>query len=310
MSTAPDQIRALADQRVEAKRARDFGTADRLRAEIEAAGWRILDTADGYTLAEKPAFEFSALLTQLRMDPFESAEISIGLIIDGWWSDAHACLLALLEHTDAVIYALDVSGDATLARALADFAKSHHERVQAAHLSVDPGWGPAARWLAEISTSRLHVLMDPSTLLTGRALDLLRTAIETDGLAAAGWKGALVDVADGWRSVVDQGPGEVDVLLGYLMMVRRDALLATPYPHAKARFYRNADLELSLGLRAAGGRLRALDLPVAQGRHHGYHDSDPTRRDHESKRNYDRMLTSFRGRTEVLSARNPARNLG
>lgn len=47
---APDEVVALADARSAARRARDFETADRLRAEIEAAGWRVIDAASLYTL--------------------------------------------------------------------------------------------------------------------------------------------------------------------------------------------------------------------------------------------------------------------
>jgi len=43
----PDAISALAAQRERARRARDWAAADALRAEIEAAGWRVTDTADG-----------------------------------------------------------------------------------------------------------------------------------------------------------------------------------------------------------------------------------------------------------------------
>jgi len=48
--TAPEAVEALAHQRWEAKQARDFATADALRAEIQAAGWEILDRKDGYHL--------------------------------------------------------------------------------------------------------------------------------------------------------------------------------------------------------------------------------------------------------------------
>lgn len=44
----PPEIAALARQRWEAKQARDWATADRLRAEITAAGWAIHDAKDGY----------------------------------------------------------------------------------------------------------------------------------------------------------------------------------------------------------------------------------------------------------------------
>lgn len=51
---APDAIRALAERRWEAKKTRDFATADALRKEITAAGWQVLDAKDGYTLEPLP----------------------------------------------------------------------------------------------------------------------------------------------------------------------------------------------------------------------------------------------------------------
>jgi cysteinyl-tRNA synthetase len=49
-SRAPDTVVALANRRWEAKKAKDFAAADRLRAEIAAAGWSMLDGKDGYRL--------------------------------------------------------------------------------------------------------------------------------------------------------------------------------------------------------------------------------------------------------------------
>lgn len=50
---APDEIVALAQQRAEAKTNKDWGMADSLRAQIDAAGWTILDTKDGYKIVKK-----------------------------------------------------------------------------------------------------------------------------------------------------------------------------------------------------------------------------------------------------------------
>jgi hypothetical protein len=95
------------------------------------------------------------------------------------------------------------------------------------------------------------------------------------------------------------------------LAMRRSTALAAAVPHPKARFYRNADMEASFALReaarAAGGAGRlvvpATDLPVRQGRHRGYHDSDPAYRDAESARTYNRFLQRFRGRTDLLAPR-------
>ncbi len=51
-TTIPAEITALAEQRLTAKKNRDWSTADKLRAEIIAAGYQINDTPDGYTLSK------------------------------------------------------------------------------------------------------------------------------------------------------------------------------------------------------------------------------------------------------------------
>ena len=50
---APSEIVALARRRQEARAARDFQEADRLRGEIEAAGWEARDVADGFQLVPR-----------------------------------------------------------------------------------------------------------------------------------------------------------------------------------------------------------------------------------------------------------------
>jgi len=47
---APADVVALAERRAVARTTRDFEEADRLRAEIEAAGWVVRDVAEGFTL--------------------------------------------------------------------------------------------------------------------------------------------------------------------------------------------------------------------------------------------------------------------
>ncbi len=144
--------------------------------------------------------------------------------------------------------------------------------------------------------------MDLSTVLEGDGIGPLLAALEDPATAAAGWRG--VRVTDGWTAFEDAPPGEVEALLGYLIAVRRSAALAVPLP-PKARFYRNADMEWSFLLREAGrqagtaSRLVAVDVPVRQDRHRGYHDSDPAYRDRESKKTYDRFLQRFRGREDL-----------
>ena len=50
---APPEIVELAERRQEARAARDFEAADRLRAELEASGWGMRDEAGGYRLLRR-----------------------------------------------------------------------------------------------------------------------------------------------------------------------------------------------------------------------------------------------------------------
>src|SRR5690349_1077802 len=50
---APAEVVALAEQRAEARAGGDFAEADRLRGEIEAAGWEVRDVAGGFELVSR-----------------------------------------------------------------------------------------------------------------------------------------------------------------------------------------------------------------------------------------------------------------
>jgi cysteinyl-tRNA synthetase len=50
---APPEIAELAERRQRARADRDFGEADRLRDEIDSAGWEVRDVADGFRLVPK-----------------------------------------------------------------------------------------------------------------------------------------------------------------------------------------------------------------------------------------------------------------
>jgi cysteinyl-tRNA synthetase len=50
---APGELVSLAQERERARASQDFDTADRLRSEIESAGWEVRDVADGFQLVPK-----------------------------------------------------------------------------------------------------------------------------------------------------------------------------------------------------------------------------------------------------------------
>ena len=307
-------VLALLRARQQARAEGDFATADALRDEIRTAGWLIIDSPTGPSLHPAPSWPtypgLAEVLAAARANHHRPAVgVVVDIIVDGWPADITDCVTALLAHApaDIRIHLLDLGDVDGAGAAAADCAAGHPDRVVVTHVATtlrQVGWSAAIMTMLTCDETPRHVLIEPSTILTGDALTPLVDALDDPGVAAAGWRGVMVDRADNWRSVHEAPPGEVDALLGYLLIVDRQAALTSPV-HPAAQFYRNADLEWSLALRAAGGRLIALGdaLPVRQGRHRGYHDTDPAYRDAQSRRTYDRLLRRFRGRDEILVPR-------
>ena len=309
MNDIPVDVVALAEARVAARAAKDWGQSDSLRDEIAALGYVVADGPDGYRLTPKPPFDVVATIRDLPRGIGADAACVLTVLIDGWPQDVMTCLQALRTHLPAGVVVLGVDlGDVDGAgRALHEFAAAHPDLVVEVHVAQtlqQGGWGPTVTSVLEACTSPFVGVMDMSTVLDGDALTPILAEFDDAAVVASGWRGVDVDLADNWRGFVDAAPGEVDAMLGYLKVVRREAGAANP-PHPKAKFYRNADMEWSLAMRAAGGRIVMPDaaLPLHQDRHHGYHDTDPEYRDRESRKTYDRLLQRFRGTPDILRPR-------
>ncbi len=288
----PDDVQALADRRAQARADKDYAASDALRDQLASLGWGAKDGPDGQVLTALPPYPVVRQLPDNSALP-DTPGCTVALLVDGWPDDLRTCVAALLEHApaDVRIVLLD-NGETDASAVVHELAV--HERVEELHLERAAGWAEARNALIRWDTAAAHVLMDVSTVLEGDGIAPLVAALET--CDAAGWRG--VHVEDGWLSFADSPAGEVEALLSYLIAVRRRAALQVPLP-PKARFYRNADMEWSFLLREAGLRLVAVDVPVRQDRHRGYHDSDPELRDRESKKTYDRFLQKFRGRDDL-----------
>ena len=294
--SAPDSVHELAQARLAARAERNFALSDQLRDEIAALGFEVVDVAGGYELRPKKRFPTYESTRDIRPINSGKFEITVAMIIDGFHEDAVTTIKTIKEHSQCAIAILVVGDPGVLVTEL-------DSRTSLVQLTEDFGWGESANALLRNVTSEFIVIMDPSTRFTGDAIALVLAELKKREFVAVGWRGGLMNLEDEWRSVDDKGAGEVDVLFSYfLAMHREDALAARGFSN-RALYYRNADIEFSLNLRHSNGRLLQMDLPLEQDRHHGYHDTDAEYRDAQSKKNYDRILERFRGKTAILSPR-------
>lgn len=293
--SAPDSVVELAKARQAARANKDFALADSLRDQIFAAGFEIADVASGFELTPKSRYPVIEKLRDLRPFALHAHDLTVLLVIDGFIDDAIICINSIKANSDCNIAVLTIGP----AGALVDAIDQRTALVEIA----EAGYGEAVNALLKNVDSKYVVLMDPSTTFTGDPITPALAELNKGEFVAVGWKGGLVNLADDWRSTDDKGDGEVDVLFSYFLAVDRVAALEVGGINQRAIYYRNADIEFSLKLRHGMGHLLQMQLPLEQGRHHGYHDADPQYRELQSKKNYDRILERFRGKEAILSPR-------
>ena len=294
--SAPESLHELGRARQAARAEKNFALADQLRDQIAQAGYEIVDVVDGFELHAKSLVQVFADIQKLKNLPKSDRAITVAIVVNGFHEDAVISVNSIKAHSSAEILVLATQP----AEELSSIVDSHTHVIQ---LEKDPGWGECANAALRIISTPFVVIMDPSTTFTGDAITPVLQELQKKDFAAVGWRGGLINIEDQWRSVDDKGAGEVDVLFSYFLALDKDAALQAGGFNARAIYYRNADIEFSLRLKHASGHLLQMDLPLEQGRHHGYYDTEESFRDAQSKKNYDRIPERFRGKEAILSPR-------
>jgi hypothetical protein len=293
--TEPQSKEQLAQARLDARAAKDFATADQLRDQIAALGFEVIDIAGGFEFRAKDRFITYASTRDIRAIKIDG-DIAITIIVDGFIADAVETVRTIKAHCNTPVIALVIGAPAELVDEI-------DMQFQLVAITENFGWGENTNALLKNLSTKYMLIMDPSTRFIGDAITPVLAELNKGDFSAVGWRGGLVNTEDEWRSVDDKGAGEVDVLFGYFMAFNRDDATNAGGFNNRAIYYRNADMEFSLRLRNVNGRLLQMDLPLEQGRHHGYYDADPEFREVQSKKNYDRILERFRGKGAILSPR-------
>ena len=106
----PDEVLAAAHDRAAPARPRDWPEADRLRAEIEAAGWKIVDRGTDFALTarRRPTSTTGAVVrygssatVPSRLDEPATGLATVVLVATDWPADLDRAVAALCAHAPA-----------------------------------------------------------------------------------------------------------------------------------------------------------------------------------------------------------------
>jgi cysteinyl-tRNA synthetase len=314
----PQEVLDLAHARRDARAARDWQRADALRAEIEAAGWTVVDRGVDFDLApaHPPDLEAGGVVrygssasVPSRLDEPATAAASVITIASDPPGDVSRAIRGLATGDPGGLQIVVVGDDPSSDQdqELDALAAGGAEIVRT---SARLGHAAALNAGVRRAIGAVVILLDPSVEPTGDLVGPLARALADPSVGVAGpWGLRSADL----RHFEDAPGPDADAIAGYCLAFRRADFSARGPLDEKFRFYRNLDIWWSLVLRDEGeGRppRRALvvpDVPAVRHEHRGWTSVAPDERGRLSKRNFYRVLDRFGARLDLASPEAKAR---
>jgi len=315
----PEAVLTAAHDRARARAARDWDTADRLRGEIEAAGWTVVDSGTDFALKPSAPADIeetgrvrygASRNVPSRLDDAPVGLATVVLIATDWPDDVERALDGLRTHAPAgtsIVVVADApspEGEGALDAQIAEAGAA--TPIEVVWTSERLGHGAALNAGIRRAGSPVVMLLDPSIEPTGDLVTPLVAALEDPTVAVTGgWGITSRDL----RQFQDAPAGDVDAIESYLQAFRRDDYRARGPLDERFRFYRNLDIWWSLVLRDEGEgqpprRAISVDgLPAVRHEHRGWTSLPDAERDRQSKRNFYRILDRFGPRRDLLVGR-------
>jgi cysteinyl-tRNA synthetase len=312
----PEAVLTAAHDRARARAEKDWDRADRLRSEIEAAGWLVVDRGTDFalSLATPPDLDEGARVrygasrnVPARFEEPATRLATVVLIATDWPGDLERALAGLRTHSPAgtsVVVVADGPSDEQ-AVALETLAVDERVPVEVVWTSERLGHGAATNIGIRRAEAAVVILLDTSLEPVDDVVTPLVRALEDETVAVVGgWGITSQDI----RTFEDAPAGDVDAIEGYIQAFRRADAAANGPLDERFRFYRNLDIWWSLVLRDGGEddeprRAVRLDaLPVERHEHRGWASLSEEERNRQSKRNFYRIIDRFGSRLDLLVA--------
>ena len=312
----PDAIRKIADARSAARRAHNWGEADRLRAQLEEAGWKVADAASLYILERAVAPDEvvdgvtrygASESVPSRLDAPATNTATVVAVATDWPEDLARCIGAVLSHASEHLQVVVVANapSEAQAQALAELPP----RVEVVWLARRLGYAGALNAGIRCSTAPVVIIVDTSIEPEGDLPGAVVAALEDPTVAVAGPFGIVSDDLRHFAEAPDDQT-DVDVIEGYALGFRRADFVARGPLDERFEFYRNLDVWWSLGLRDYGEHdaddaaprraVRVTSVPIARHAHRGAAGVTEAKRDKLAKKNFYRVLKIFATRRDLL----------
>jgi hypothetical protein len=305
----PESVLTAAHDRSRARADRNWAEADRLRDEIEAAGWRIVDRGTDFALspATAPTVEAAdgvrygaSADVPSRLDEPDVGTATVLLLATDWPDDLDRALAGIRAGSPDGISVVVVA-DAPSAEQEARLGAMPPD-VDVVRTSARLGQAAAVNAGIRRSPGPIVILVDTSVEVSGDIVTPLVGALADPSVGVAGGWGI---VSDDLRRFTDAPAGDVDAIEGYVIAFRRSDAAARGPLDERFRFYRNLDIWWSLVLRDEGEdrparRAVAIELPATRHEHRGWTSLPDDERDRLSKRNFYRIIDRFGSRRDLL----------
>lgn len=312
----PPRIRQLADDRAVARRAGDWTTADRLRDELEAAGWKVLDAASLYTLERgrppdvvegEVVRHGSSASVPSRLGEAVVGAATVVMLATDWPDDLARAISALRAHSPAGTHLVVVANGPSGAQETALDALP--EDVEVVRLVQRLGHAAALNAGIRRAAAPIVILLDTCVEPGGDLVSPLVAALSDPTVAVAGPFGI---VSDDLRHFHDAPAGAVDVdaIEGYAQAFRRADYVTRGPLDEHFTFYANVDIWWSLVLRDQGEdepddaaprrAVRVSGVAATRHLHRGWTSLPAVERDRLAKKNFYRVLKRFATRRDLL----------
>jgi GT2 family glycosyltransferase len=312
----PDDVLAAAHARARAREARDWPEADRLRTQIEATGWKIVDRGTDFALSPAAPTDVAdqtrtrygtSRNVPSRLDESPVGLATVILMATEWPDDLDRALASLRatspSGTSVVVVADGPSAKQEAALDAVEAGTSVEQPLDVVWTSERLGHAAALNAGLRRVSGPIAIVLDTSVGPTGDFVTPLVRSLDDPSVAVAGGWGI---VSADLRHFEDAPVGDVDAIEGYCLAFRRADYAERGPLDERFTFYRNLDIWWSLVLRDEGEgqpprRAFALDgLPLVRHEHRGYTSLPEADRDRLSKRNFYRIIDRFGSRRDLL----------